>query len=145
MRKIKDERLIIQNLKNIRIAFLVQTVGILVILAYELIQNGAHAMFNQPLWLVLIITLTVLLWLQLRISVDVYENVHGNKKPGSYYRIILLSLGVGIVLALFTRFGPDQSSNIEALITGSVVFVCFLIPFTVVYYLRRKRAEDNDI
>lgn len=40
MKKIKDERLIIQNLKNIRIAFIVQTIGISAILIYEVVTKG---------------------------------------------------------------------------------------------------------
>jgi hypothetical protein len=35
MKKIKDERLILQGLKNIRIAFLILTFGILAILIYD--------------------------------------------------------------------------------------------------------------
>ncbi|MCA1201683.1 hypothetical protein [Priestia flexa] len=41
MRKIKDERLIVQNLKNIRVAFIIQTLGILSLLVYDGLQNGS--------------------------------------------------------------------------------------------------------
>ncbi|GIN86208.1 hypothetical protein J6TS2_25940 [Heyndrickxia sporothermodurans] len=51
MKKIKDERLILQNLNNIRIAFIVQTLGIIGILGYDLFTNGIDEMRNNPLWI----------------------------------------------------------------------------------------------
>lgn len=145
MKKIKDERLVIQSLKNIRITFLVQTVGILAILVYEFITNDVQAVFNHPLWIVLIVTSLVLISLNLKISVDIYDNAYGSTKPGPFYRIIILSIVVGVVLAFLAKLGPDKSNNMEALIVGGVVFVCVLIPFSFVHYLRKKRAEENDI
>ena len=40
MKKIKDERLLIKNLKNIRIAFLVQRVGLYATLTYKSVTEG---------------------------------------------------------------------------------------------------------
>ena|SRR5690625_1827124 len=142
MRKIKDERLIMQNLKNIRIAFLVQTVGIIAVLVYQGVTEGIMNVFGSPLWFVLMITIVTLGWLNLRISVDVYDNAHNQKEPGPYYRIVIIALLVGFVLALLTKFGPDKSENLEAFIVGAVVFICFLIPFSFVHFLRKKRIED---
>lgn len=51
MKKIKDERLQIQNLKNIRIIFLIQNLGIIGILAYDYLSKGMEQMRNNPLWL----------------------------------------------------------------------------------------------
>lgn len=145
MKKIKDERLQMQNLKNIRIAFIVQTIGIFAILLYEVITKGIMEAKNNPLWFVFTLTVVVFTWLNLKINVDVYDNAHHQKKPGPYYRIVILTALVGTVFALLAKFGPDHSSNSEALLAGSVVFVCFLIPFSFVYYLRKKRLEDNDV
>ena len=44
MKKITDERLVLRNLQHIRIAFIVQTLGILSILGYELYQGGLEGM-----------------------------------------------------------------------------------------------------
>lgn len=145
MKKIKDERLILKNLKNIRIAFIVQTIGIVIILIYEGVTEGISKIIDNPLWLVFMLTMTVFLWLNLKISVDVYDDAKEQKKPGPYYRIVILSALVGTVLALLAKFGPDGSNTSEALIVGIVVFVCFLIPFSFVYYLRKKRSEDVDL
>ncbi|WP_269139891.1 hypothetical protein [Rossellomorea arthrocnemi] len=40
MKKITDERLKLQNLKNIRVLFLFQSAGIIGILAYDFITSG---------------------------------------------------------------------------------------------------------
>ncbi|WP_430786964.1 hypothetical protein VBD025_15200 [Virgibacillus flavescens] len=144
MKRIKDERLQIQSLKNIRIAFILQTLGIIVILLYEMITEGVLEATNNPLWFVFLITTVALSWLNLKISVDVYENATEKKMPGPYYRAVILSALIGITLALLAKFGPDKSSNSDALIVGGVVFICFLMPYTFVYYVRKKRLDDND-
>ncbi|WP_261311138.1 restriction endonuclease subunit S [Streptococcus agalactiae] len=56
MKKIKDERLKLQNLQNLRIVFMVQTLGILAILGYEFIRFGFDKVISDPLWLVFLIT-----------------------------------------------------------------------------------------
>lgn len=145
MKKIKDERLQIQHLKNIRIAFIVQTIGIFAILLYEMLTEGVMEATDNPLWLLFILTMVVLGWLNLKISVDEYDNAKEQKRPGGYYRVVILSALIGTILALLAKFGPDSSSNSEAFIIGSVVFVCFLIPFSFVYSIIKKRSEDNDI
>lgn len=145
MKKIKDERLVLQNLKNIRIAFLVQSVGIIAILLYDVITKSLSAMTDNPLWFVFMVSVIVLTWLNIRISVDVYDDAKEQKKPGSYYRVVIISLFIGTVLALLARFGPDGGSTGGALIVGGVTFVCFLAPSSFIYYLRKKRSEEADV
>lgn len=79
MKIIKDERLQMQSLKNIRIAFIVQTVGILAILLYETITVGFTQARANPIWIVFMLSAVVLGWLNLRISVDTYENTNPRK------------------------------------------------------------------
>ena len=57
--KLSDERLIAKNLRNIRIAFVIQTLGVIAVLAYQWVDQGARHMFEQPLFLVLLVSLTV--------------------------------------------------------------------------------------
>lgn len=85
----------------------------------------------------------VFLWLQIRISEDVYEHADGVKKPAPYYRVVLLSTVVGVGLALLTKFGPDKGSHIDALIIGGVGFICFLIPFSIMHYRQKKRYQEQ--
>jgi len=92
---IKDERLVIQNLKNIRIAFAFQTICILGILIYEGIRKGISHITDNPLWLVFMATSVLLGYLNMRISVDEYQT-SDSKKPGPYYKTIIFSLAVGL-------------------------------------------------
>lgn len=48
--KIKDERLQLKNLKNIRIVYIVQTIGMILILGYDFINEGISGMTDNPLW-----------------------------------------------------------------------------------------------
>ncbi|WP_051086231.1 hypothetical protein [Heyndrickxia acidiproducens] len=50
----KDERLLLLTLKNIPIAFGIQTLGIIAILVYNGIKYGFWSAHNNPLWLVFI-------------------------------------------------------------------------------------------
>src|SRR5690625_2464536 len=145
IKKIKDERLRVQSLKNIRVAFIVQTLGIVAILLYIGITEGTRELVSHPVWFVFMITMTIFLWLNIRISLDVYDHANESKKPGPYYRIIIISLLVGLAIGLFARFGPDQTKNSEAVITGSIVFISFLISYSIGYFLVKKRSEDNDV
>ncbi|KKI90910.1 branched-chain amino acid ABC transporter substrate-binding protein [Bacillus sp. SA1-12] len=143
MKIIKDERLIIQSLRNIRIAFVFQTLCILGILIYDGINKGITHVTNNPLWLVFIGTSVILGYLNLRISVDEYET-HNEKKQRPYYKNVFLSLIVGVIFGVITILTPEGTVR-DAVIIGGVMFGCFLFSFTVVYYLRKKRYhEEND-
>lgn len=58
-KKLTDERLQAKNLLNVRIAFVVQTLGVVAVLAYDLTQHGARHTFSEPLYLVLLVSLTI--------------------------------------------------------------------------------------
>jgi len=142
-KKIKDERLVLRNLKDIRIAFVIQTIGIIAILVYTGVTDGVRAIMNHPLWIVFMITVIVLSFLSMRISVDMEDHEDKQKKPKPYYWTVILSIVIGAVVGLLTRFGPDHGSTRDALIMGSVIFICFLMSFTIAHYLRKKRYEDH--
>lgn len=144
MKIIKDERLQLQNSKNIRIAFIIQTVGILAILLYDTVTQGYTAAKENPVWLVFMLSAVVLGWLNLRISVDEYDDANHPKKPAPYYQVVIIPLVVGLVVTLLALYGPDKSRFSEALLIGAIVFICFLATFTFVYFLRKKRTEDEE-
>ena len=142
MKVIKDERLIIKNLKNIRIAFIFQTICMIGMLIYEGITNGFMNAFNHPLWLVLLSTTVLLGYLNITISVDSYENDKISKIP--YYFIVLGSLGIGVIFSLIMLFDPNSTAK-DAVMVGVILFVCFLVPFSIGYYLIKKRARDVEL
>ncbi|MDQ0163456.1 hypothetical protein [Bacillus alveayuensis] len=142
MKKITDERLLIKNLKNIRIAFVIQSVGIIGILLYDAITKGITSMTHQPLWIVFMITSIVLGYLQMSISID-YENPSKKVKPSTYFKGLSAILGISIVIAFLVYLSPESGLK-ESNIVGIVLFLSMLAPYSYIYYLRKKKYEDEE-
>lgn len=141
MKTIRDERLEREQLKNIRIAFFVQSIGIIFVLLYEGLSGGVKAVIENPLWIIFLLSILILNILNLRISVDLYDHFH--KKLGLKFGwIIISSLLAGIVAGFVTKFGPDQASILQSILAGVIVFICLLVPFTITYFLLKKRMEN---
>ncbi|QIZ44269.1 branched-chain amino acid ABC transporter substrate-binding protein [Bacillus sp. RZ2MS9] len=143
MKQMKDERLILQTLKNIRIVFLFQSLGIIGVLGYIGFTEGIDQITKSPLWLVFILTSMILSYLQLSVSIDVEE---GEKeiKLTPYYKIVLRSLIVGIVMAIIYIIFSPEPPLFEAILTGSILFICFLGSYSVSYFIKKRRLQDND-
>ncbi|GAB6429109.1 branched-chain amino acid ABC transporter substrate-binding protein [Bacillus cereus] len=143
MKKIKDERLILQTLKNIRIVFLFQYIGVVGILGYIGFTEGMDQITKSPLWLLFMLTSILLAYLQLSVSIDVEE---GEKeiKLTPYYKLVLRSLIVGIVMAIiYIIFSPERPL-FEAILTGGILFICFLGSYSVSYFIKKRRLQDED-
>ncbi|MBS9801730.1 branched-chain amino acid ABC transporter substrate-binding protein [Bacillus toyonensis] len=143
VKKIKDERLILQTLKNIRIAFLFQYIGVVGILGYIGFTEGIDQITKSPLWLLFMLTSILLAYLQLSVSIDVEE---GEKeiKLSPYYKLVLRSLIVGIIITtIYIIFSPERPL-FEAILTGSVFFICFLVSYSVSYFIKKRRLQDDD-
>ncbi|PEA22762.1 branched-chain amino acid ABC transporter substrate-binding protein [Bacillus cereus] len=143
LKKIKDERLILQTLKNIRIAFLFQSIGIIGILGYIGFTEGMDQITKSPLWLLFILTSIVLSYLQLSVSIDVEES-EKEIKLTPYYKLVLRSLIVGMIMAIiYIIFSPERPL-FEAILTGSILFICFLTSYSVSYLIKKRRLQDED-
>ena len=130
----KHERLIILG-ANVR----------LLALKHTHITQGPRAATGNLFFTVFLLSMAVYLWLTLDISRDVSDHSEIEKRPAPYYRWVLLSAGVGIAIGHATRFGPDKSSVSDSLLVAGVVFVCFLILYSINYFIKKKRYnEDND-
>lgn len=143
VKKIKDERLILQTLKNIRIAFLFQYIGVVGILGYIGFTEGIDQITKSPLWLLFMLTSILLAYLQLSVSIDVEE---GEKeiKLTPYYKLVLRSLIVGIIITTIYIFFSPERPLFEAILTGSVFFICFLVSYSVSYFIKKRRLQDDD-
>jgi hypothetical protein len=135
VKKIKDERLILKNLQNIRVAYIIQTIGILAILGYDLVTKGMDGMTKNPLWLVFMMTAVISAYLSMNISVD-----HETNEKSPKIRLVislavaaLISIAVGIGVSLTDGFGP-----INGIVLGGIIFICSLAPTLYIYYLRIK-------
>ncbi|MGU7947399.1 hypothetical protein ACS60E_06990 [Streptococcus suis] len=139
MKKIKDERLKLQNLQNLRIVFMVQTLGILAILGYEFIRFGFDKVISDPLWLVFLITGIVNQYLNLTISVD---HKNSTKNPKNRLAVSLIILGVIAVVIGYFICNTNSYDIVDALISSGIIFISGLIPSIYVYRLRVKRNDE---
>lgn len=138
--KIKDERLQLKNLKNIRIVYIVQTIGMILILGYDFINEGISGMTDNPLWFVLILTAVVYQYLSMSINVE-HENNNKSPKKGfiiSFIVLVIASILLGILVAL-----SDGATQMTGWIIGGVLFISGLVPIIYIYYLRNKQKNDE--
>lgn len=139
MKKITDERLIIRNLQHIRIVYIVQTLGILVILGYELFQGGLDGMRENPVWLVFMISTIVYTYLTMSTSVDHEKQIKSPKK--SLIIGLLVVLFVAITVGILTSLTPGYNWGSGALVAAVFIF-CGAIPSYYIYRLRLKKQDD---
>lgn len=139
MKKIKDERLILSNLQNIRIVFVVQTLGILCILGYDLFQGGLKEMQANPLWILFILTAVVNSYLSMNVSVA-NETMVKNPKKSFGISLIVLTV-ITTIVAYLTSITPNYGWK-DGLLLGLILFICGLIPLFYVYRLRVKEKDD---
>lgn len=140
MKKITDERLKLKNLKVIRLAFVIQYVGIIGLLSYDYIKNGQKSATENPLWLLFIITNIVMAFGAMPISTD-HEKL---KKSPSYSNYFFVSLLIGVAAAVLTMIMSPTSSIRTIVLIGALFFICFLVPFTVLYRFRKKNFDDSN-
>lgn len=137
MKKIQDERLILQNLKNIKVVYIVQTLSIIGILGYDLVTKGFDAMKENPLWFVLLFTSVITAYLSMNIGVD--QEIE-KKSP---QKQLFISLLVALIISIATgSIIIIKNSLLDGVLVGFVLFVCSLIPLIYVYKLRRKKIES---
>ncbi|MBR7554005.1 hypothetical protein KC820_07545 [Allobacillus sp. SKP8-2] len=136
MKKIKDERLKLQNLQNIRILFLFENIAIIGILGYDLVTKGMDGMTANPLWYVFILTGVISAYLSMGISVD-HESSKKSPKKGLVISVIVSAI-IAIVFGGLITFTGDISTGI---LVGGIVFVSFLVPSIYIYFLRTKRQN----
>src|SRR5690625_3036868 len=134
MKKITDERLILQNLKNIRILFVVQNIGIIGILIYDLISGGFDGMTNNPLWFVFMISIVIFAYLSMSISI---ENEENDSSPQRGLKVSLVVLALASIVT-FSISVIDGLSIVNGLIISGVIFICGFIPLFYIYKLRKN-------
>ena len=135
-----DERLILKNLQTIRIAFVVQTLGIIGILGYDLVTSGMDGMRENPLWIVFIVAVTILAYLSMNVSVD-HENDKKPAKKGLIISLIVVAV-ISIAIGILTTLSQGSTAK-DGIIIGLVILICGLAPSLLVFNLRRKRDDGS--
>lgn len=139
MKKIKDERLVLRNLQHIRVAYFVQTLGILLILGFELIRGGLEGMRNNPIWSVFMVTTVVYAYLSMSTSV---EHETENRSPK---KSLIISLIVTTIIAAGVTVFTSMTSGfswLDGLLIGGILLICGVVPLIYLYRLRVKRAME---
>ncbi|KAB2424801.1 MULTISPECIES: branched-chain amino acid ABC transporter substrate-binding protein [Bacillus cereus group] len=124
-------------------AFLFQYIGVVGILGYIGSTEGIDQITKSPLWLLFMLTSILLAYLQLSVSIDVEE---GEKeiKLTPYYKLVLRSLLIGIIITIIYLIFSPERPLFEAILTGSVFLICFLVSYSVSYFIKKRRLQDND-
>ncbi|RYG71510.1 hypothetical protein EU245_13935 [Lentibacillus lipolyticus] len=135
-----DERLISKNLQKIRVAYAVQTLGVVAILGYDLIAEGMDGMKENPLWIVFIVSTTILAFLSMNISVD-HESNKRSAKKGLMISLIALAL-ISIIVGTFTSFSEGFTA-IDGILTGVIFLIGGCIPFLFLFALRERKGDDS--
>ncbi|WP_319469882.1 hypothetical protein [uncultured Trichococcus sp.] len=136
MKKIKDERLILRNLMNIRIAWIVQNLAILIFLGYQVIKSQETSgvfTYGNPLWAVFSIGTYTLIFLSVNVSGPMED-----KEKMTPKKITFISLGVFLITTIFFYFAFLQVHPLLALISGIVVAT---IIYGLLRYANRFRNE----
>lgn len=95
LQKINDERLIIKNMKNIRLVYALQTFGIIGVLGFDIVSYGLSTITENPLWIVFLASTVVLIIMSFGSS-DERLALKGLQKIRVAYAIQLLGI-VGVL------------------------------------------------
>ncbi|SFI40557.1 MULTISPECIES: hypothetical protein [unclassified Bacillus (in: firmicutes)] len=139
MKKITDERLVLRNLQNIKIAYIVQTMGVLCILGYDFIQGGMERMRENPLWMVFMLTTVVAGYLSMSIGVEHEKEIKDPKKSFIIGMVVLT-----VIVAVFAYL-TSITLNFgwgDGLLIGAIIFICGFIPIVYAYKLRVKQVQE---
>lgn len=137
MKKIQDERLILRNLKNIKVIYTVQTLGILIILAFNLFEGGWNAVRENPLFLLFLISSIVSAYLSINISVDL------EKPKGNFRKKYMISMiGWIVISGILGYLVSNESDILTGGMVGLILLICGYIPSTYIYHLRKKAIAD---
>ena len=121
---------------NIRIAWIVQNLAILIFLVYQFIRSQDTSgvfTYGNPLWAVFTIGTYTLVILSVNVSGPMED-----KKKMTHKKITFISLGVFLITTIFFYFAFLEVHPILALISGTVVAV---IIYGLLRYANRFRDQ----
>ncbi|WP_410984609.1 hypothetical protein [Bacillus cereus] len=143
MRIVKDERLMVQGLKHIRMAFMLQNCIILSMIFYRYVIKGTGYEGVSDLLMLFMVGVISVNFLNLKQSVEVYESGEPEKRSYFFKLLLIPIILTGTIMGIQMIVTPD-ASILDAGIIGIVVFLCSLVPFLYVYYYRKSIRDEDD-
>lgn len=136
LERINDERININNMKNMRIVYMIQTLGIITILGYDFITQGVEGIKLNPLWLVFILSTIILAFLSLR------ADEHLVLKNLQMLRIAYSAQVLGIISIL----GYDLVTKGMDGMKANPLWILFIVATTILAFLSMNNSveQEND-
>ncbi|PEY32853.1 hypothetical protein CN354_20335 [Bacillus cereus] len=143
MRIVKDGRLMIEGLKHIRMAFVLQNLVILGMIFYRYVIKGVGYEGVSDLLMLFMVGIILVNFLNLKQSVEVYES--GELVKRSYFLKLLLipTISAIVIMGINAIVTPNTPLK-DTGIMGLIIFLCFLVPSLYVYNYRRKIRDEED-
>ncbi|WP_243525955.1 hypothetical protein [Bacillus pseudomycoides] len=143
MRIVKDERLMIEGLKHIRMAFVLQNLVILGMIFYRYVIKGIGYEGVSDLLMLFMVGIILVNFLNLKQSVEVYES--GELVKRSYFlKLLLIPTIIAIAIMGINAIVTPNTPLKDTGIMGLIIFLCFLVPSLYVYNYRRKIRDEED-
>lgn len=134
IQKINDERLIINNLKNIRIIYALQTLGMVAILGYNFVTNDINGIKEDPLWILFLASTVILAFLSL--GTDERLVSKNLQKIRVAYTIQVIGI-VGILGYDFIAGGIDA-------VKQNPLWIVFILSTVVLSFLSMNTSVDHE-
>lgn len=145
VQRINDERLIIKNMKNIRLVYVLQTLGIIGLLGFDFILNGLKSIIENPLWLVFVASTVVLIFMSFS-STDERLAVKNLQKVRVAYTIQLLGVISILGYDIVTKgFDGMKANPIWLVFTLSTLILVFLSMNISVDYESNKQSAGKGL
>ena len=143
MRIVKDERLMIEGLKHIRMAFIVQNFVILSMIFYRYVIKQAGYEGVSDLLILFMVGIMAINFLNLKQSIEVHES-GGPIKRSYFFNLLLIPiLLTGAIMGIHMIATPNASVKAAGLV-GTIVFLCSFVLCIYIYYYRKSIRDEDD-
>ena len=138
IKRITDDKLQLRNLKYIRAAYIVQTIGIILILIHQAITSGVDVMTKSPLWWLFRISTTILLFSIVSTSIERDKRVRSPRRFIISWLIFSITITVlGVVLSY------SHLELFKKILLGIFIFIILAAPGLYIYYLLKEKINNN--
>jgi len=145
LQKINDERLMLKNLKNMCVTYAIQMIGIIGILAYELVTQGIYGIIAEPgLWIVFLVSTIMLAFLSSNPDERLlWKNL---QKIRIAYAVQLIGIWTILIYDLLTKGHEIHESPLWfVFIVATLVLVLLSMNISVDYSEKSKKSGKREL